>query len=256
MTPILLIASLFVVEAPPVGAPVETVRAVPPDDRGTATAVEDAPPVAVDGLYPIWEQTGALEARGSARIGYGHADVGLGPISIATQPFLDLYGTANASAKVGLYQGPRLKLALVAGAYRIPSAAQDHTIGSLNASTFANPLAPVWMMPVSVAMTALVTPRLHLHASASVVDVASSEPSYRSLSGGVAAFAEWFATTHLSARVHVGSEGWGTWPQTHAGLSFAWQSRHVALQAGYARRFDPGETSDGVFMWDAGLVFP
>jgi len=235
-----------------------------PDDPTTiarANSVAAAPPpqqpfVAVDGLYPLWEQTGALDAPGAARIGWGHATVGLGPVSVGTQPFLDLYGTTNASLKLSLHQGPRLSAALVVGGYRIPTAAEARGIGSLNTSTFTNPYAPVWLVPISGALTAVVTPRLHLHVSATALVTRSTETAYDNVSGGVAGFCEWFASPSRSVRLHAGAEGWPIWTQEHVGLSFGWRFTHVALAAGYARRFSPGGTSDSVFLWDAGVLFP
>src|SRR5262245_23844527 len=52
---------------------------------------EPDPAPAPYGLYPIWEETGAVESSLSARVGFGHAQVALGPVTIGTQPFLDLY---------------------------------------------------------------------------------------------------------------------------------------------------------------------
>jgi hypothetical protein len=221
-----------------------------------ATRPSDQPFVAVEGLYPLWEQTGTLDAPGAARVGWGHAAVGLGRVSLATQPFLDLYGTANASVKLSLHQGARLSAALVVGGYRLPTAAEERGIGSVNMSKFANPFAPVWLVPVSAALTAVVTPRLHLHASATALSTRSSAAAYEGVSGGLAGFCEWFASPSRSVRLHAGAEGWPTWTQEHVGLSFAWRFPHVALAAGYARRFNPGGTSDSVFLWDAGLLFP
>lgn len=221
-----------------------------------ASEGDDPPALAVDGLYPLWEQTGSLDAAGAARIGWGHGAVGLGPVVLSTQPFLDLYGTVNLAAKVRLYRGPRIEAALILGGYRVPAAAEVRGIGALDMPTFADPFAPVWLVPVSAAVTARLTPRLHLHLTATTLAVRSSEAAYQSLTGGVAGFCEWFASSTWSARVHAGSEGWPTSPQAHAGLSFAMRTRHVALSVGYARRFDSGGTTDNVFMWDAGLLFP
>jgi hypothetical protein len=228
--------------------------------QATAPAPQPAPPdrpfVAVDGMYPLWEQTGALDAAGAARVGWSHAAVGLGPVSVGTQPFLDVYGTANASLKLALHRGPRVSAALVLGGYRVPTAAEARGIGSLNMTTFTNPFAPVWLVPLSGALTAVVTPRLHLHVAATALATRSSETAYDGVSGGLAGFAEWFASPSRSVRLHAGAEGWPTWTQEHVGLSFAWRFTHVALAGGYARRFSPGGTSNSVFLWDAALLFP
>jgi hypothetical protein len=219
-------------------------------------AGEAVPAPSVDGLYPLWEQTGILEQPGAARIGYGHANLGLGPVAVGTQPFLDLYGSVNGTVKVALLRRPRVRMALVGGAYRLPAGADQRGVGRLHASTFANPFAPVWLIPVSAAATVLVTPRLHLHAGLTVLTARSDEPGYRSVTGGVAGFAEWFASPRWSARLHLGAEGWPVWPQAHVGLSFGWRARHVALAAGYARRFDPGGLFGNVVMLDGALLFP
>lgn len=238
-----------------------TARASAPPEAPAAVEQPVAPPiappiVAVDGLYPLWEQTGALDAAGAARVGWNHAAVGLGAVSFGTQPFLDLYGTANASMKVALRRGPRLSAALVVGGSRIPTAAETHGIGSVNMTTFTNPFAPMWLVPVSGALTAVATPRLHLHVTATALAIRSTETAYNGLSGGMAGFAEWFASPSRSVRLHAGAEGWPTWTQEHVGLSFAWRYKCVALAGGYVQRFNPGGTSDRVFMWDAGLLFP
>lgn len=53
----------------------------PTPDAPAARAAEQ-PFVAVDGLYPLWEQTGRLDAAGAARVGCSHAAVGMGPVSV------------------------------------------------------------------------------------------------------------------------------------------------------------------------------
>ena len=268
-----VVGSLFATELPPVAAPpepvaaaVDTTAAPAGADEGSTTlraaapaavraSAPDQPHVAVEGLYPMWEQTGALDAPGAAHIGWGHASLGLGPVSLGTQPYLDLYGTANASVKVALHQGPRVSAALIVGGYRVPTAAETAGIGTLNMTKFGNPFAPVWLVPMTGAVTTILTPRVHLHLSATMLATRSSEATYDSLSGGIAGFCEWFASPSRSVRLHAGAEGWPTWTQEHVGLSFAWRFPHVALAAGYARRFDQGGTADNVFMWDAGVLF-
>src|SRR5437879_1021533 len=104
---LLLVARLAAAE------PIVVARGAPADAAAPVT------PVTVEGLYPLWEHTGELHAPGAFAIGYGHAALGLPRAQIATQPFLDLYGTANAQAKVALWRTPRLRLALEAGWYRV-----------------------------------------------------------------------------------------------------------------------------------------
>src|SRR5262245_15201686 len=62
--------------------------------------------LAINGLLPLWEQTAAVHGPGAGQVGYGHAQLGFGSAQVGTQPFLDLYGTLNAQAKVVLWDAP------------------------------------------------------------------------------------------------------------------------------------------------------
>ena len=101
----------------------------------------------VNGLYPLWEQTGELHDAGAMQIGFGHAQLGLGRLQLGTQPFLDFFGTANAQAKIALWRGDPLRLALVCGWYRVPTAAEARTVGRLHSAKLSNPYGPVNLLP-------------------------------------------------------------------------------------------------------------
>ena len=241
--------------APPVATVVEPVPpSAPPQARTDADA--DAPPPAVYGLFPLWEHTGAVEAHGAARIGMRHAQVGLGPLAVGTDPYLDLYGTLNATAKVGLVRRGRWRLALQFGWYRVPTAAEARGIGNLHAGPFANPYGPMTLLPGAVAATFLATRRVHLHASTTLMQTLSGASAMQTTTGGVSAWAEWWATPGRSVRLHAGVEGWPAATAQHVGLSFGWRMRHIAVQAGYARRFAPEGTSANAVMFDGALLFP
>lgn len=207
-------------------------------------------------LFPLWEQTGTVEASGAARVGMRHAQVGVGPLTVGTDPYLDLYGTLNAGAKLGLLRRGRVRAALQTGYYRVPTAAETRGIGSLHASGFANPYAPVSLVPVAAGATFLALPQLHLHASATVLQTLSSEAESRTLTAGLSSWVEWWATRTRSVRLHAGVEGWPTGTQEHVGISFAWQTRYTALQAGYARRIASEGTSSNSIMFDGAVLFP
>jgi len=232
--------------------------AASPQTATTVTTGEptDAPAPALNGLLPLWEHTGVVEESGAAQVGWARADVGVGPLTIGTQPFLDLFGTWNLTGKLGLVRKGRLRLALDTGWYRVPTAAQSRGLGNLHAGAFSNPYAPVTLVPAALAATYLVKPRLHLHASATVIKTLSDAPELSTLTAGLAGWVEWFASEHRSVRVHAGVDAYPTDPQAHLGISFGLRYRHVALQAGYARRFAEGGTSDGAIMFDTTLLFP
>jgi hypothetical protein len=227
----------------------------------TAASVVEAPAVAapeaagaVDGLFPLWEQTAVLHAPGALQIGYGHAEVGLGVVQVGTAPILDLHGTVNAEAKVAMVRGPRLQLALVVGAYHLPTAAESRTVGNLNPTGFANPYSPVWLIPISVAKT-LRLGRTALHWTSTVLVSRSPDPAYRTVSGGQTVLFELFASPRWAARAHGGVEGWPVAPQAHLGLSFGYTAPHLYLAAGAARRFSfDGEAANMVLV-DGGLLF-
>jgi hypothetical protein len=221
-----------------------------------APAPEPALAAAGNGLYPLWEQTGLLLDPGAVLVGYAHAQVGLGPVQLGTQPFLDLYGTANVEAKVRLWAGPRTHVALVAGTYRIPTRAEARMIGRLHPTGFSNPYAPLWVMPVSVAQTFFASPRLVLHAATTALATWSTAAVDRQISVGQSVLAELRTRGPWSANLHAGFEGLLVAPQAHVGLSFAYRRGHLALAAGYARRASFEGESAGVWMVDGAVVIP
>jgi hypothetical protein len=232
----------------------------PPQPAGEAAAVAttpaDAPAAALDGLYPLWEQTATLQAPGAVQIGYGHAAVGLGPVQLGTQPILDLHGTLNLQAKVALLRRPRFGLALVVGGYHVPTEAESRTVGNLDPTGFANPYAPVWLFPVSLVKTLRLGTRAAVHWTSTALLSRSPDPQLRSLTGGQTLLLELFASPHWAARAHGGVEGWPVAPQAHAGLSFGYRASHLYGAAGVARRFTfEGEAANMVLL-DGGLLFP
>jgi hypothetical protein len=211
---------------------------------------------AVNGLYPLWEQTAILHRAGSFQIGYEHAQVGLGPVQVGTQPILAVHGTLNLEAKVALWRGEHLALALVVGGYRLPTAAEGRTIGNLYPSGFTNPYAPVWLVPISFAKSLRFGPRVQLHWASTLLLSQSEAAEHRYLSGGQTLMLELAASPRWSARVHGGAEGWPVQTMAHAGLSFAYTGDYLYAAAGAGRRFSllEGEASN-VVMFDAGLLF-
>ena len=105
-------------------------------------------------------------------------------------------------------------------------------------------------------MTLLAARRLHLHASATLLQTLSTVPELQTTTGGVAAWVEWWTPAGRSVRFHAGAEGWPAAAQEHVGLSFGWRMRYMALQAGYARRFAPEGTAANTIMFDGAVVFP
>ena len=223
----------------------------------TANAAADAPPPpAVYGLFPLWEHTGVVEESGAARVGLRHTQVGLGPLTVGTDPYLDMYGTTNATAKLGVMRDGPLRLALQASWLRVPTAAETRGVGNLHAGAFANPYAPVTLLPVAAGVTWLAARLVHLHASATLLQTLSAAPELQATSAGISAWVEWWTPTGRSVRLHAGAEGWPVAPQEHVGLSFGWRTRYLALQGGYARRFAAEGTAANALMFDGALVFP
>jgi hypothetical protein len=249
---------LFTSRSAAAGDVVAQVAAQPPAAAPAtpAAAPADDPPPAVYGLFPLWEHTGAVEDSGAARIGMRHSQVGMGAVTVGTDPYLDFYGTLNAYAKLGIVRRGLLRLAVQAGWLRVPTAAETRGIGNLHAGSFANPYAPVTLLPVAAGVTVLAARRLHLHASATLLQTLSAVPELQTTTGGVAAWVEWWTPSGRSVRLHAGAEGWPAAAQEHVGLSFGWRMRYMALQAGYARRFAPEGTAANTVMFDGAVVFP
>jgi hypothetical protein len=230
-------------------------------DAADATITADPPaPVdgeagAINGLYPLWEQTALLHRPGAFQIGYNHAQVGLGRIQLGTEPILDLHGALNLQAKVALWQGERFKLALVIGGYRLPTAAESRTVGNLYPTGFTN-YAPVWLVPISLAKSLRLGQRVAVHWASTLLLSTSSAPEHRYLAGGQTLLLDVAATPQWHARLHGGAEGWPVETVAHAGISFGYVGRYVYASLGAGRRFPlDGEPANQVLL-DGGLLFP
>lgn len=253
---LLILAAVGALGAPRPAAASPPVVETPLSAVTPAEASADGPAPAVYGLYPLWENTGAVDGHGTARVGLRRAQVTLGRVTLATDPYLDLYGTYNAALKVGLVREGRLRLALQLGAYRVPVAAETRAIGNLHAGAFSNPYAPMSLLPVSASATWLAARALHVHATATWLPTLSEPAAQQVSTGGATAWVEWFASPTRSVRLHAGTEGWPVAPSEHVGLSIGLRTTHVALQGGYARRFAPEGTSAHTIMFDGALLFP
>jgi hypothetical protein len=219
--------------------------AAPPADSGGA----------VNGLYPLWEQTAVLHPSGGFQIGYEHAQVALGRVQLGTQPILDLHGTLNLEAKAALWRSRRFSLALIVGGYHLPAAAEGKTIGNLYPSGFTNPYASVWLIPICLAKSLRLGERVAVHWASTLLLSQSSAAEHRYFSGGQTGMLEVAAAPHWSARLHGGAEGWPVQTTAHAGLSFAYTGDHVYAALGAARRFSFEGESSNLVMLDAGLLF-
>jgi hypothetical protein len=210
---------------------------------------------AINGLYPLWEQTALLHRSGAFQIGYNHAQVGLGRVQLGTEPILDLHGALNLQTKVALWRGERLKVALVIGGYRLPTAAESRTVGNLYPTGFTN-YAPVWLVPICLAKSVRLTDRLALHWASTLLLSTSSAPEHRYVAGGQTVLLDLAATPQWHVRIHGGAEGWPVQTVAHAGLSFGYVGRYVYASIGAGRRFPlDGEPANQV-LFDGGLLFP
>jgi hypothetical protein len=210
---------------------------------------------AVNGLYPLWEQTAVLHPAGGGQVGYSNAQVGLGALQVGTQPFLDLYGTFNLQLKVALREGEHHRLAIVLGGYRVPVRSETPELIELRLPADVSPDRPLTLLPLSLAHSYASGDRLRLHSSITGLFRYGSDPADRRPSLGVASMVAWRTTWHWSARVHGGVWGLGLDPQAHAGLSLAYWSQRVCLAAGYARQAASSGASEGVLLFDGALLF-
>ena len=210
----------------------------------------------VNGVVPMWEQTAVLHRGGGGQIGYGHAQLGLGRVQLGTQPFLDLQRTWNLQLKLALLEAGPHRTALVVGGYRVPAAADQRTLGELHRTGFANPYTPLLLFPVAVAHSWAVSERVHIHSALTTLFRHASDPRERTTSLGAATVIEGRAGDHWSARLHAGYWGVGVEAQAHLALSFAYQSEHLMLAAGYGRQASPTGESQGRVLVDGALLFP
>jgi hypothetical protein len=203
----------------------------------------------INGLYPLWEVTGELHDAGRAQVGYQHAQLGLGPLQLETQPYLDAYGTVNGEVRIRLFRDAAVQL----GWYHAPAQVAGHEIGNVHAVNLVNP-APIDLVPVQLAETFGLSPRLQLHATATSLLEYSPDSRDSQVSFGAAGILEMRASRHFAAMAHAGVEGAPVSLQSHAGLSFAFRASFLDLRAGYAARYENG-TQAGVVLFDGAVVF-
>lgn len=209
----------------------------------------------VHGLFPLWEHTGVLQSSGGFQIGYNHAHWAYGPAQISTQPFLDLYGVLNAQAKLSVLNAARLKVALIAGVYRLPTNAQGRMLGNLNPTGFVNLYSPVFVAPLSLAKSIALGKKWAVHWASTVLAVQSAEPGLSYLAGGQSFLIEALASPSWRARIHAGIEGIGVQGQGHLGMSFAYLGDVVFLAAGAGQRLTFSGERSTFLMFDGGLAF-
>jgi hypothetical protein len=209
----------------------------------------------VNGVVPVWEQTAVLHRGGGGQIGYGHAQLGLGRVQLGTQPFLDLHRTWNLQLKLALLEGGAHRTALVLGGYRLPAAAEQRSLGELHRTGFANPYSPLLLFPVAVAHSWAVSERVNIHSALTTLFRHASDPRERRTSLGAATMIEARTGQHWAARLHAGFWGVGVESQAHLALSFAYQSEHLMLAAGYGRQASPQGESQGRVLVDGALLF-
>ena len=119
----------------------------------------------------------------------------------------------------------------------------------------ANTYDPVWVAPVSVAVSFLPLSRVQLHLATTALVTRSETAAYNNVSFGETLLTEFWAAPHWVARVHTGVEALGVAGRAHAGLSFGYAGEHIALSAGYARTVTfQGDISSTV-MFDGALLF-
>ncbi len=209
----------------------------------------------VNGLYPLWEQTAILHPAGGGQVGHGHAQLGLGPLQLGTQPYLDLYGSYNFELKVALPGSERHRTAVVLGGYLLPAEAEARSLGDLHRPGFSNPYGRLDLFPISFAHSFVASDRLRVHSTLTALLQYGRSSIDRNVSAGVASMLAWHASLHWSARLHAGLWGFGVERQAHAGLSFAYWSPRVAAAVGYARQFSLSGESRRVLMIDGALLF-
>mgnify|MGYP007112378579 CR=1 FL=1 len=230
-------------------------------DEPAVTASAAAPvatwgryPLATSGLYPIWEDTGALLQPAQAQLATSGVRVGILPrLQLGLQPSYYIHRAPNLEAKVSIYSSPRLQLAGRLSAIVLFRDAQDRMITPVYASRVVNPSSVVVLAPTSLHVSWQPWSFLVVHGSATVLPMLSNgEDVANTAASGLSAMIELPIVSGNSLLLHAGEVGLWAHDFAYVGASYRLNYRWFLLQLGYAYRLR-AEGAQGSPMLNVGV---
>jgi hypothetical protein len=203
----------------------------------------DSPPAArppTTGFYPLWENTGEIEAPGRMYLGSNGAQIGINDWAQAgTQPTNFLYRIPNASVKFRLDLLPEWKMAAQVGAYYLLEAASSATLSPMYASRLDNRDFRVLLTPLSVSASRSLTPSLAIHQTVTALGLLNNSSLQNSVSFAYSVFAEFAAFSRHSLLLHASEVGFWNHDHFMLGASYRWSASVFEFRAGYFYRITP-----------------
>ncbi len=200
----------------------------------------DSPPATrppTTGFYPLWENTGELEATGQMYLGSNGAQIGINDWAQAgTQPLSFLYRVPNASVKLRLDLLPEWKMAAQVGAYYLLEAASQATLSPMYVSRLDNRDFRVLLAPISLSASRWLTPSLAVHQTVTALGLLNNSSLQNSVSFAYSVFAEFAAFSRHSLLLHATEVGFWNHDHFMLGTSYRWSAQVFEFRIGYFYR--------------------
>lgn len=192
---------------------------------------------ATTGFYPIWENTGAVEAHRKIRVGTTGAHFGIGNRAhVGVQPVNFVYRTPNGYAKFLLLDQDGWNVSAQVGAYVLLKQASRAFFSPMYSSRLSNPDHSIVLLPVQLSGTKTLADWFRLHATASVLGMRGGGNIEDDSTLGAFLTGELLASKRNSLLLHLGAAGAIERDFKMAGASYRYQGSFVELRLGYFYR--------------------
>jgi hypothetical protein len=207
----------------------------------------------VEGLYPLWENTGYTLTFKQARLAVFQLSVGAGPnLQLSVRPWSFAMRAPNFLLKYGVYKQGTLNVAVHAGLYAILRNANNAFYSAQYASRLKNADSLVMAIPLGASISWEATSWLRVHNTLTLLGLFSDEFKDR-LTVGDFVSAEFKPTDRHALFLHVGEVGFWAHDMTVIGLSYRYNYKWFNVRVGYYYRFSQ-DGAQGQPLFDIGVI--
>jgi len=207
----------------------------------------------VDGMYPLWENTGYTLSFKQARLALFQSSVGIGPhLQLSIRPWSFAMRAPNIAFKYGVYNRGTLHFAVHAGLYVLLPNANNAFYSAQYAARIKNTDSTVMVVPLGSSLTWEATQWLRVHNTLTLLGV-FADPYKDQITVGHFVRAEFKPTEHHSLFLHAGEVGFWAHDMFVTGLSYRFNYKAFNVGAGYFYRFSK-DGAQGQPLFDIGII--